>query len=155
MQETQKLFDIITKSQKKLKLNMNENIDKSGVKEFDHIIQLKQDLTIDKSNPYFRYIKKINFNENNSPVQYSDLILKKNEIYILEFKTSFSMNKDVAKIEETSKNYVKLFNIDITQIESSNQENEFKILYFYNNLENLGYRNLSGYNINIELWRFL
>jgi len=29
------------------------------------------------------------------------------------------------------------------------------ILYLYNNLENLGYRNLDGYGINLDFWRFL
>ena len=65
------------------------------------------------------------------------------------------MNDDIAKIEAHAKNYVKFYNTDITQIENTNQENEFKILYFYNNQENLGYRNISGYNITIDLWRFL
>ena len=155
-QETQKFLDKIIKSQNKLKLNTSENItDKKGFNEFDHIIQMKQDLTINKNNPYFRYIKKVNFNENNSPIQYGDLALRKNEIYILEFKNSFTMNDDIAKIEAHAKNYVKFYNTDITQIENTNQENEFKILYFYNNQENLGYRNISGYNITIDLWRFL
>ena len=77
-QETQKFLDKIIKSQDKLKLNTSENItDKSGFNEFEYIIRMKQDLTINKNNPYFRHIKKVNFNENNSSIQYGDLALKK------------------------------------------------------------------------------
>lgn len=148
-EETQKLLNSIITVPKGLKLNVNEIMDKSGVTEFDHIIKLNQNLTINENNPYFRYIKQIKTDEKNSPVKYDELVLKENYIYIFEFKTSFVMNDDVAKLQNLSEEYVKLYNIDQTS------NNEFGILYFYNNRENLGYRSFDGYNINLDLWRFL
>ena len=152
-EETQKLLNTIISVPKGLKLNVNEIIDKSGVTEFDHIIKLNQDLTINANNPYFRYIKQIKTSEKNSPVEYGELVLKQNYIYILEFKTSFIMNEDVAKLQNLSGEYVNLYNKD--QISNNNNNSEFTILYFYNYQENLGYRNFDGFGINLNLWRFL
>ena len=152
-EETQNLLNTHITVPKDLKLNLNEIIDKSGVTEFDHIIKLNQDLSINTNNPYFRYIKQINTNKKNSPVEYGELVLKKNYIYILEFKTSFSMNDDVARLQHLSEEYVKLYNEN--QISNNINNREFGILYFYNNQENLGYRSFEGFNIDLNLWRFL
>ena len=149
-EEIQKLLNNIITVPKGFKLNSNEIIDKSGVNEFDHIIKLNQDLTINESNPYFRYIKQIKTDEKNSPVKYGELVLKKDYIYILEFKTSFSINDDIARLQNLSEGYVKLYNVD-----QPSNNNEFGILYFYNNQENLGYKNFDGFHINLNLWRFL
>ena len=130
---------------------MNEIIEYSGVTEFDNIIKLNQDITINANNPYFRYIKQIKTEEKNYPVKYGELVLKKNCIYILEFKNSFVMNEKIANLQYLSSEYVKLYNINNNNINN----NEFTILFFYNNREDLGYRNFGGFNINLDLWRFL
>ena len=152
-EETQKLLNTVISVPKDIKLDINEIVDKSGITEFDHIIKLNQDLTINVNNPYFRYIKQIKTNEKNSPVEYGELVLKKNYIYILEFKTSFTMNEDVAKLQNLSAEYVKQYNEDQTSNNINNSE--FTILYFYNYQENLGYRSFDGFNINLNLWKFL
>ena len=71
------LLNTVISVPKDIKLNINELVDKSGITEFDHIIKLNQDLTINVNNPYFRYIKQIKTNEKNSPVEYGELVLKK------------------------------------------------------------------------------
>ena len=152
-EETQKLLNTLNSVPANLKLNLNEILDNSGVTEFDHIIKLNQDLTINENNPYFRYIKQVKTDERNSPVKYGELVLKKNFIYILEFKSSFAMNKDIANLQNLSEKYLMLYNIE--QIPNNINNSQFSILYFYNNQENLGYRNFEGYNINLNLWRFL
>ena len=152
-EETQKLLNTLISVPTNLKLNLNEILDNSGVTEFDHIIKLNQDLTINENNPYFRYIKQVKTDERNSPVKYGELVLKKNFIYILEFKSSFAMNKDIANLQNLSEKYLMLYNIE--QIPNNINNSQFSILYFYNNQENLGYRNFEGYNINLNLWRFL
>jgi hypothetical protein len=152
IEETQNLIGKIFHIPMNLKLNLNEKCNKSGVNEFDHIIKLKDDLKINENNPYFRYIKIVNGSE----VQYGELLLKKNEIYILEFKHAYQMNEDIAKIENLGKLYFEIYNKNVKPIENDGvRVEEFKILYFYNYLEKLGYKNLSQYNINKELWRFL
>ena len=66
------------------------------------------------------------------------------------------MNEDIAKIENLGKLYFEIYNKNVKPIENDGvRVEEFKILYFYNYLEKLGYKNLSQYNINKELWRFL
>ena len=152
-EETQKLLNTLITVPTDFKLNLNEILDNSGVTEYDHIIKLNQDLTISENNPYFRYIKQVKTDERNSPVKYGELVLKENFIYFLEFKTSFTMNEETAKLQNLSKKYVMLYNID--QIPNNINNSQFSILYFYNNRENLGYRNFEGYGINLNLWRFL
>ena len=88
--ETQSLLDKIKIVPDEIKLDLNEQVDKSGVTEFDYIIKMNQDLTINSNNPYFRYIKKVNTDEKNNPVEYGELLLKENYIYIFEFKLSLS-----------------------------------------------------------------
>ena len=158
-EETQLLLNKI-KAPKEVKLDLNEEVDKSGVTEFDYIIKMNQELKINCSNPYFRYIKKVFTEKKNCPVEYGELILKQNYIYIFEFKTSFVMNEDVARLENKSKEYVSLYNTNDTNdskisIENNINSCNFTILYFYNSLENLGYRNFSGYNIDFNYWHFL
>lgn len=59
-----------------LKLDLNENCEHCGVNEYDHVIEMTQDLTIDKNNPYFRYIK----NAEGLNVQSEFLAFEKNKI---------------------------------------------------------------------------
>lgn len=59
------------------------------------------------------------------------------------------MNEDVAKLQNLSAEYVKLFKEDQTSNNINNSE--FTILYFYNYQENLGYRSFDGFNINLNL----
>lgn len=63
------------------------------------------------------------------------------------------MNKEVAKLQNLSAEYVKQYNEDQTSNNINNSE--FRILYFYNYQENLGYRSFDGFNINLNLWKFL
>ena len=60
----------------------------------DGIVKFER-LGRDRKQASVYYIKQIKTNEKNSPVEYGELVLKKNYIYILEFKTSFTMNKEV------------------------------------------------------------
>ena len=136
----------------KYKLDLNEKIsDFSGINEFDNIILLSQDFVINENNPYFRYIKTLN----GGIAEYSNLEFKKNVIYILEFKHSYKMNEEIAKIEQIALKYLELYNKDISNIENSSKYSDYQILYFYNYLENIGYKNLTGYNINSNIWKFL
>ena len=136
----------------KYKLDLNEKIsDFSGINEFDNIILLSQDFVINENNPYFRYIKTLN----GGIAEYSNLEFKKNVIYILEFKHSYKMNEEIAKIEQIALKYLELYNKDICNIENSSNYSNYQILYFYNYLENIGYKNLTGYNINSNIWKFL
>ena len=132
------------------KLNLKENITHSGINEFDHIVELNQQLTINKNNPYFRYIK--NMVGKNS--EYGELILKEDELYIIEFKHSWKMNEKIARIEKLGQLYLTLYNRNVENKDQKKKKN-YKILYFYNYFESLGYKYLSEYNINQELWRFL
>ena len=99
----------------KYKLDLNEKIsDFSGINEFDNIILLSQDFVINENNPYFRYIKTLN----GGIAEYSNLEFKKNVIYILEFKHSYKMNEEIAKIEQIALKYLELYNKDICNIEN-------------------------------------
>ena len=132
------------------KLNLKEKINHSGINEFDHIVELNQELKINENNPYFRYIKEVK--ENNS--KYGELILEEDELYIIEFKHSYKMDNKIAKIENLGKLYLTLYNRNVENKEQIKKK-KYKILYFYNYFENLGYKNLSRYNITQDLWRFL
>lgn len=134
-----------------LKLDFNEKYKQSGVNEFDNIVLLNDDITIDQNNPYFRYIKA--FKNNNA--NYDKLDLKKNELYIFEFKHSYTMNDNIVKIENKGNSYLKLYNKNRYNINNSFNIQNYTILYCYNYFENLGYRNFSGYNINLDKWKFL
>ena len=151
--ETQSLLDKIKIVPDEIKLDLNEQVDKSGVTEFDYIIKMNQDLTINSNNPYFRYIKKVNTDEKNNPVEYGELLLKENSIYIFEFKLSLSMNEKVARLENLAKEYINLYNANTK--ENNINSYQFTILYFYDNKENVGYRNFSGFGIDMNYWRFL
>lgn len=130
-----------------LKLNLEEKIKYLGINEYDNVLLLNCDLKIDENNPYFRYIKTFNGKE----MIYEDLNLKKDIIYIIEMKHSYTMNKDVTKLDNLGRHYVELFNKSIYDNKEHLSFKHYKILYFYNYLENLGYKNISGYNI--DTWK--
>ena len=130
-----------------LKLNSEEKIKYLGINEYDNVLLLNCDLKIDENNPYFRYIKTFNGKE----MIYEDLNLKKDIIYIIEMKHSYTMNKDVTKLDNLGRHYVELFNKSIYDNKKPLSFKHYKILYFYNYLENLGYKNISGYNI--DTWK--
>ena len=158
--ETQSLLDKIKITPNEIKLDLKEEVDKSGVTEFDYIIKMNQDITINSNNPYFRYIKRVNTGEKNCPVEYGELLLKENYIYFFEFKLSFSMNEKIARQENLAKEYISLYNVNNINEGKIPKENntssyEFAILLFYDNKENLGYKNFSGFDINLDYWRFL
>ena len=134
-----------------LKLDFNEINKHSGVNEFDNIVLLNDDITIDQNNPYFRYIKTVKNNNAN----YDKLDLKKNELYIFEFKHSYTMNDNIVKIQNKGNSYLKLYNKTIYNINDSLNIQNYTILYCYNYFENLGYKNFFGYNINLDKWKFL
>ena len=110
--ETQSLLDKIKITPNEIKLDLKEEVDKSGVTEFDYIIKMNQDITINSNNPYFRYIKRVNTGEKNCPVEYGELLLKENYIYFFEFKLSFSMNEKIARQEKLAKEYISLYNVN-------------------------------------------
>ena len=120
------------------KLNLKEKINHSGINEFDHIVELNQELKINENNPYFRYIKEIK--EKNS--KYGELTLEEDEIYFLEFKHSYKMDDKIARIESLGKLYLTLYNRNVGN-EEPMKKKKYKILYFYNYFENLGYKNFS------------
>lgn len=133
------------------KLNLNEVIQNSGINEFDNILLLKEDINININNPYFRFIKTVK----GSNAIYSDLKFNSNEIYILEFKFSYKMNKDISNIENLGSDYIQLYNKNIYNFEKCLNFDSYKILYFYNYFESLGYKNISGYNLDTQKWSFL
>ena len=154
------VLDKIKITPNEIKLDLKEEVDKSGVTEFDYIIKMNQDITINSNNPYFRYIKRVNTGEKNCPVEYGELLLKENYIYFFEFKLSFSMNEKIARQENLAKEYISLYNVNNINEGKIPKENnissyEFAILLFYDNKENVGYRNFSGFDINLDYWRFL
>jgi len=143
-----KVFIIPTK----FKLNLNEKISKSGINEYDHVIEMTQNLIINENNSYFRYIK----NAKDLDIQYGDLTLDKKKIYIIELKHSFKKIENKKRIENLGYLYLKLYNNNTTGEENQAQMHEFQILYFYNYFENLGYGNFTQISsLNLNLWRFL
>ena len=142
-----------------LKLNLNENNYKSGINEFDHVLLLKDDIKIDENNPYFRYIKTVVEQNNSISAIYKELELKKNEIYIFEFKHSCKMNETIANIQNLGNLYLKLYNNNIYDIKETFNFISYKILYFYNYFENLSYwvlskSNLDKYGLDSKIWKF-
>ena len=134
-----------------IKLDLNEINEHRGVNEFDNIVLLNDDITIEENNPYFRYIKTVKRNKAN----YDKISLKKNELYIIEFIHSYTMNDNIVKIQNLGNSYLKLYNRNIYNINDSFNIQNYTILYFYNYFENLGYKNFSGYNINLDKWKFI
>jgi len=149
--EIQKLMGKLFIIPPELKIDLNEILNQSGINEFDNIVLLKDDIIINENNPYFRYIKTVK----GSNAIYEKLELKKDEIYILEFKHSYKMNTDIVNIQNLGKSYVELYNKNIYDMEESFNFKDYKILYFYNYFEDLGYKNLTNLEIDIDKWKFL
>ena len=147
----QNLIGVLFYIPHEMKLNLKEKHKHTGINEFDNIIVLKEDMKIDQNNPYFRYLKTVQ----GSKTIYSDLELKKNVIYILEFKHAYRMDTKIASIQEKGNNYMELYNKNVYDVENSFHFSEYKILYFYNYLENLGYKNILSFNLNLDIWKFL
>ena len=149
--EIQNLIGKFFKIPSKLKIDLNEIITQSGVNEFDSIVLLKEDIIINENNPYFRYIKTVQ----GSNAVYEKLELKKDIIYIIEIKHSYTMNKKIVEIQDLAKTYMKLYNKNVYDIKEELNFQDFKILYFYNYFENLGYKNLSNWQLEQNKWKFL
>ena len=134
-----------------LKVDLNEIYTQSGINEFDNIVLLKDDIIINENNPYFRYIKTVQ----GSNAVYEKLELKKEVIYIIEIKHSYTMNKNIVDIQNLGKLYVEIYNKNVYDINETSNFQDFKILYFYNYFENLGYKNLSNLKLDQNKWKFL
>ena len=134
-----------------LKVDLNEIYTQSGINEFDNIVLLKDDIIINENNPYFRYIKTVQ----GSNAVYEKLELKKEVIYVIEIKHSYTMNKNIVDIQNLGKLYVEIYNKNVYDINETSNFQDFKILYFYNYFENLGYKNLSNLKLDQNKWKFL
>ena len=134
-----------------LKVDLNEIYTQSGINEFDNIVLLKEDIIINENNPYFRYIKTVQ----GSNAVYEKLELKKEVIYIIEIKHSYTMNENIVNIQNLGKLYVEIYNKNVYDINETSNFQDFKILYFYNYFENLGYKNLSNLKLDQNKWKFL
>jgi hypothetical protein len=134
-----------------LKVDLNEIYTKSGINEFDNIVLLKEDIIINENNPYFRYIKTVQ----GSNAVYEKLELKKEVIYIIEIKHSYTMNKNIVDIQNLGKFYVEIYNKNVYDINETSNFQDFNILYFYNYFENIGYKNLSNLKLDQNKWKFL
>jgi len=134
-----------------LKVDLNEIYTQSGINEFDNIVLLKDDIIINENNPYFRYIKTVQ----GSNAVYEKLELKKEVIYIIEIKHSYTMNENIVNIQNLGKLYVEIYNKNVYAINETSNFQDFKILYFYNYFENLGYKNLSNLKLDQNKWKFL
>jgi hypothetical protein len=134
------------------KLNLKEVDIYPGITEFDNVLLLNDDMIINENNPYFRYIKTVH----GSNAVYEKLELKKNEIYLVELKYSYTMNEKIAGIQKSGKTYIELYKRDVYNNEKPIVDiNNYKILYFYNYFENLGYKTFSRFNIDLSIWRLL
>ena len=134
------------------KLNLKEDDIYPGITEFDNVLLLNDDMIINENNPYFRYIKTVH----GSNAVYEKLELKKNEIYLVELKHSYTMNEKIAGIQKSGKTYIELYKRDVYNNEKPIVDiNNYKILYFYNYFENLGYKTFSRFNIDLSIWRLL
>ena len=141
--EIQDLIGDLFTIPEELKLDLEEKVEQSGINEYDNVVILNTDLKIDKNNPYFRYIKIFNGKE----FVHEELGLEKDIIYIMEIKHSYKMDKKVAGLDNLTKYYVELFNKSVYDKKINSNFKDYKILYFYNYFEKLGYKNLSGYNV--------
>ena len=65
------------------------------------------------------------------------------------------MNKKIVEIQDLAKSYMKLYNKNVYDIKEELNFQDFKILYFYNYFENLGYKNLSNWQLEQNKWKFL
>lgn len=131
------------------KINLNKRELKYGYNEFDQVILLKEDCTIKKDNPYFQYIKHLNYDNYKT----EDLQLTKNCVYFLKFKSKGFLIKNVEKDEKRNNLYVNLFNnkvMDNLRIPYLFQNFS---LYVYNSSEQTGYDKIKKYanNNNVKL----
>ena len=133
------------------KINLNKRELKYGYNEFDQVILIKEDCTIKKDNPYFKYIK---YNPNNDDKYNSeDLSLAKNFVYFLEFKSNGNLIKNVEEDAKKNNLYTNLFNNNVmNNLQIPNLLQNLS-LYVYNSSEQTGYKKIEKYtnNNNVKL----
>ena len=109
------------------KINLNKRSMYFGYDEYDQVILLKQDFTIKKDNPYLEYIQRV---ENSYKSE--DLLLSKNFVYFLEFKSKGKLMDNPTEDEKKNNLYIKLFNNNvIDNLQIQNLFPKFS-LYIYN-----------------------
>lgn len=117
------------------KINLNKRSLNYGYNEYDQVILLKEDFIINKDNPYMEYMECVEDNNHKT----GDLLLTKNFVYFLEFKSSGNLIDDVIEDEKKNNLYIKLFNNNvIDNLQIQNLTPKFS-LYIYNYSEKSGY----------------